>query len=276
MQLVGVDTEAVFVRRPLRMTYPDGTGLALPDWPARWTCWQACWVRGWRWTDKLALLATAARWQTTGFTCSPHTTVAGLCARLPQRLQQNSSPLVHFCTQPPANRASGQDFLRVLKRCHVWRSQRLQPAAATRSTGHTLAGRGGELAATAPQPADLRLGVRVTSCSLPQRRCRNIKTIRAADTAVDNTHPSAAHSVGPQWAVNGEVFDHVVLANSASKQTSELIQQALAASHESGGNQNSLTNTDAMAFEAIATVYAWAGQRSEANPNEYGHAQSPP
>ncbi len=267
MQLVGVDTEAVFVRRPLRMTYPDGTGLALPDWPAPLDVLAGVLgTRGWRWTDKLALLATAARWQATGFTCLPHTTVAGLCARLPQRLQQEFiAPLCISALNTPADRASGQVFLRVLKDAMFGVAKGSNLLLPRVPLGALWPDAAVSWLQKRPQPADLRLGVRVTSLQPATVEMPGQRSPSGNGLPSITPHPSAAHSVSPQWAVNGEVFDHVVLANSASKQTSELIQKALAASHESGGNQNSLTNTDAMAFEAIATVYAWAGQRSEAS-----------
>ena len=35
MQDVGVNVEAAFLRLPLTMQFPDGSGLKLPHWPAR-------------------------------------------------------------------------------------------------------------------------------------------------------------------------------------------------------------------------------------------------
>ena len=34
MALVGVDEDTAFTRLPLTMRYPDGSGIAFPDWPA--------------------------------------------------------------------------------------------------------------------------------------------------------------------------------------------------------------------------------------------------
>lgn len=244
MHLVGVDTEAAFVRTPLRLTYPDGTGLALPDWPAPLDVLAGVLgARGWRWTDKLALLATAARWQATGFTCPPHTTVAELCTRLPQRLRQEFiDPLCVSALNTPAERASGQVFLRVLKDAMFGAPKgsnlllprvplgALWPEAAV----HWLQQR--------PQPADLRLGVRVTSLQ--------------PVAAIPTEQHTALH---PAWAVNGELFDHVVLAHSASKQASALVRQAQPAM-DSESLTTWQTSTLALGFEAIATVYAWANQ----------------
>lgn len=264
MQLVGVDTEAAFVRTPLRMTYPDGSGLALPDWPAPLDVLAGVLgTRGWSWKDKLALLATAARWQITGFTCPAHTTVAELCTRLPLRLQQEFiTPLCISALNTPPERASGQVFLRVLKDAMFGVPKgsnlllprvplgALWPDAAVGWLQH------------APQCADLRLGVRVTSL-LPLEATTPTQGIRAAaDPAIPAANAtaaaSAAHQANRQWAVNGEAFDHVVWATSASKQASSLVHQALSAINSENTNHWQLCR-NGLEFEAIATVYAWAG-----------------
>ncbi len=60
MRTVGVDPAQALLRRPLALTYPDGGGLALPDWPAPWdAAGGILGARGWSWRDKRALLGAA-------------------------------------------------------------------------------------------------------------------------------------------------------------------------------------------------------------------------
>ncbi|MGZ5182830.1 MAG: NAD(P)-binding protein, partial [Ramlibacter sp.] len=83
MREVGVDPAASLQRLPLTLRFPDGDGLALPDWPAPLgVVWGIATARGWSWRDRLSLLRHAALWQLGGFTCSDTLSVASLCAGL--------------------------------------------------------------------------------------------------------------------------------------------------------------------------------------------------
>lgn len=238
MALVGVDTTSALLRTPLRLTYPDGSGLALPNWPAPLDVLAGVLgASGWRWSDKLALLRTALRWQRAGFACPLSATVGQLCAQLPTRLRQEFiDPLCVSALNTPSDKASGQVFLRVLK----------DALFATPGGSNLLLPRVplGELWPQAaahwlqqpPCRADLRLGTRVTTLSR-------------------STSP-----VG--WAVNGEPFDHVVWAIFEQKTTSSLIYKAISAIDLEATTATNTTWPGAMAFEAIATVYAWAPARA--------------
>ena len=230
MQLVGVNPAQAFVRTPLRLTYPDGSGLALPNWPAPFDVLAGLLgAKGWHWRDKWALLHTALRWQANGFRCAPTATVAELCATLPQRLrQQFMEPLCISALNTPPHRASGQVFLRVLQDALFGApkgSNLLLPkvpmgALWPEPAAHWLAQR--------PHSAELRLGCRVTSLT-----------------------PVCQPS--PAWRVNGEVFDRVVWANVEPNWHQSLVQQAKAAI-----NIENPAPSQPLTFEPIATVYAWA------------------
>jgi squalene-associated FAD-dependent desaturase len=129
MQTLGVDPGSSLLRLPLRLQFPNGEGLAFPRsavfaaWPGgpRWpAAWQAAWgiamARGWAWGDKASLLRLALRWRAGGFACAPGLSVAALCKGLsPRALRGLVEPLCVSALNTPADRASAQVFLRVLK-----------------------------------------------------------------------------------------------------------------------------------------------------------------
>lgn len=246
MALVGVDVEATLLRVPLALIDPAGNGLRLPHWPGI-----PAWInarlplavlggvlhaKGWSWADKLALLTTATRWQLAGFTCAPNTSVAQLCARLPAGLRRNFiDPLCVSALNTPAERASGQVFLRVLKDSLFGvpgGSDLLLPRV---DLGTLFPEAAVRWLSTLPHPANLRLGQRV-------------------------------HSLMPTpsgWAVNGDSFDRVVWANSEQKQALPLIGNAFSALNrgEASTDQREwMAHTQGLAFEPIATVYAWCAE----------------
>ena len=117
MRTVGVDPQATLLRRPLTLLFPDGDGLALPDWPSPLDALAGITsARGWTWADKWSLLRAATGWQLGGFACAPHTSVADLCRSLtPTVLATMIDPLCVSALNTPADRASGQVFLTVLR-----------------------------------------------------------------------------------------------------------------------------------------------------------------
>ena len=117
LQTVGVATEATLLRLPLHLKRWDGQGLALPSLPAPLNLLMGvCMAIGWSWSDKLSLLRQASRWQTQGFVCDARMTVAQLCQGLtPKVMQELIEPLCVSALNLPAEHASGQIFLTVLK-----------------------------------------------------------------------------------------------------------------------------------------------------------------
>ena len=72
MRTVGVDPDKALLRLPLALAYADNTGLALPKLAAPLDALVGILgARGWSWSDKSALLKTASRWRSAGFTCRP-------------------------------------------------------------------------------------------------------------------------------------------------------------------------------------------------------------
>ena len=87
MQRVGLDLDQALLSLPLALPYPDGSGLRMPAWAARWPAPFDALVaiasaRGWTWGERLALVRASLGWQRSGFACPPLMTVAELCARL--------------------------------------------------------------------------------------------------------------------------------------------------------------------------------------------------
>jgi len=117
MQTVGVDTSAALHRMPLVLAYPDGRALELPPGSPLLAFLRgvaAC--RGWRWGERLSLLAHAGRWAAAGFRCDPGLSVAALCVGLPQAVREMLiDPLCVAALNTPASEASAAVFLRVLK-----------------------------------------------------------------------------------------------------------------------------------------------------------------
>lgn len=242
MRLVGVDTQTALLRLPLTLQFADGQGFALPRWPAPLDALGGMLgARGWHWHDKLSLLQASICWQLRGFTCTPGTSVAQLCAGLtPVVLRTLIEPLCVSALNTPPERACGQVFLRVLKdsllggpgSSHLLLPRQdlssLFPEAASgwlQTRGGQYGGHGGEV----------RLGTRVQHL---------------------------AAQADQSWLVNGESFDAVVWATSsanASNAAAALMQCAQTAPETIANAIRTWAATaQALQFEAITTVYAYA------------------
>ena len=238
MRTVGVDAKQALLRTPLNLKFPNGDGLALPRWPSPLDALGGMLMaRGWSWADKMSLLRASLGWQRQGFVCAPTTSVADLCTTLTPRVVQTLiEPLCVSALNTPAPRASGQVFLTVL-RDSLFSGQGSsnlllprtdlaqlfpQAAAAWLQTGDGK-GRGGAL----------RLGTRVDRVDwLPHTN---------------------------QWQINGEAFDAVVWATSSSFAAQALMESAREAPEMiANAMQAWASTTQALQFEAIATVYAWS------------------
>ena len=192
MRQVGADPQTLLLRRPLVLRYPDGAGLALPAGPPLPAFVRAVLAaKGWRLSQRLALLRAAARWWRDGFTCADDLTVQQLCQALPQPVQQDLiNPLCVAALNTPAATASAQVFLRVLKDA-------------------LFAGLGS---------ADLLLPRAPLSALLPEPACRWLQQAGAEWQPHRRVQALApAFSGRPGWQVDGRPFDAVVLACSASE-----------------------------------------------------------
>ena len=119
MREVGVDVDRAFVRRPLQLAYPDGTGFALPGAGNRLLggLRALTGARGFDVADKLSALAMAADWRWRRFRCAPELTVAALLRRWPTgRVRRRLvEPLCVAALNTPIDAASAQVFLAVMR-----------------------------------------------------------------------------------------------------------------------------------------------------------------
>ena len=115
MRTVGVDPDAALLRTPLAITYPDGSGLALPG-GALAAVRGLLAARGFSAGDKLSLLATVARWRRAGYRCDDTLTVDALLRRCTQRVRAKLlEPLCVAALNTPPSQASAAVLLAVLQ-----------------------------------------------------------------------------------------------------------------------------------------------------------------
>ena len=243
MRQVGIDPEQTLLRSPLSLPFPDGTGLQTPVWAARWPAPLDALAaigtaRGWHWGDRLSLLRASLSWQRAGFLCAPELTVAQLCAGLAPRVMQDLiAPLCVSALNTPAPQASAQVFLRVLK--------------------------------------DALFGIRGGSHLLLP--CTDLTSLFPGAAAVWVSQRGGQVRTGqrvqqlawqaPHWLVNGQAFDQVILATSASESAKALIQWSYTATESIANMLQAWATTAAgLHFEAIATVYAWAPMARLSHP----------
>lgn len=190
MATVGVESDAVFDRRPLTLRYPDGSGLRLPRGPA-----VAGFVRGVLAADGLdsrdrwSLLQAAAGWMLRRFRCPPALTVDALCRSLrPAVRGLLIDPLCIAALNTPAVDASAAVLLRVLRDA-------------------LFGGAGG---------ADLLLPRTSLHDVLPapaERWLRDAGCKLAVATRVRELQRVASE----RWLVDGHAFDEVILACTATE-----------------------------------------------------------
>ena len=117
MRTLGVDTNQVLHRMPLRLISPSGDGLCLPSGPTTLAFLRG--VMAWRdqpWGNRLHLIRLAVGWRLSGFRCAPSSSVAQLCSGTPPRLMEALiEPLCVAALNTNAATASGQVFLNVLR-----------------------------------------------------------------------------------------------------------------------------------------------------------------
>ena len=121
MRDVGINTATALHRMPLTLQYPDGHGLALPDWRKPWfagidVAVGVLQAKGWNYKDKLSLLRTADAWRRARFSCPAHYSVAQLCRSITPRVMADMiEPLVVSALNITADRASATVFLQVMR-----------------------------------------------------------------------------------------------------------------------------------------------------------------
>ena len=235
MQQVGMDPRTALQRLPLALQFPDGAGLRFPDLPTPLDAFAGILsAPGWGLRDKLGLLRAALGWQLNRFQCDASLTVSALCARLsPRVLHELIEPLCVSALNTPADRASATVFLRVMKDALFGvqgGSQLLLPRVDLSALFPTAAANWLQQRGNA-----VRLGVRVQQLQ-PQGQ-------------------------GAQWLVDGQPFDAVILAASASE-AARLLASTVQTAPDSVALQLNpwIQTASSLPFEAITTVYAWGQQ----------------
>ncbi len=241
MREVGVNLQDALHRIPLTLLFPDGDALQLPDWkspPIKGldVAWGIVQARGWSWADKLSLLRAAAMWRLKGFECAPHESVATLCLRLTAPVMQMLiEPLCVSALNTPANRASGQVFLRILRdSLFAAPPEGLQMASSNLLLPRT------DLGSLFPQAA---------TAWLVERGCQVITGQRLTHFESLSKDEHSAHILCQLDADFDQKFDALVLAT-PPVEAARLAQAA--------GYTQWASITQALQHEAIATVYATA------------------
>jgi squalene-associated FAD-dependent desaturase len=230
MEMVGVAPEAALLRLPLVLRDPQGNGLALPAWPAPWDAMAGILAaRGWSWRDRLSLLRAAVGWQWSGFRCAPGLSVSELTRRVSPRVREDLiEPLCVAALNTPADRSSGEVFLRVIRDALFGRGHRGW-------AGSNLLLPRQDLGRLFPQAA----GAWLTAHGAVPRTGERVQSLRREDG---------------HWSLDGERYDQVVLATPASEATRLVAGSGIAA-------EAWLAATQALDYEAIATVYVTGGPR---------------
>jgi squalene-associated FAD-dependent desaturase len=247
MRTVGVAPGQALLDLPMTLQFPDGRGIRFPNWRTPLDALGGILgARGWSLTDKWSLLRAAAGWQRQGFVCDTSLSVARLCRSLTPRIQAELiEPLCVSALNTPAEQASASVFLRVLRDALLGApggSHLLLPTT--------------DLGALLPNAA---------ADWLQQHQGQVLLRAR-----VDGLRPK-----GSQWQLTGlglgpaaeTDFDAVIWATSASNAASALMKYAKNAPENiSNSVLQWAQNAQALQFEAIATVYAWAADARLARP----------
>lgn len=230
MRDVGVDPDAALLRGPLTLQFPDGRGLRLPHLPTPLDAFVGITrARGWPLGARLGLLREALRWQMAGFQCAPALSVAQLCQRLAPPVRQDLiEPLCVSALNTPAAQASAQVFLRVLQ--------------------DALFG--------IPGGSHLLLPRRDLTALFPAAAASWLQQHGAMLHA--GTRVTQLRAEGTRWQLDGQPFDAILLAASASESARLLVESAPTAPNLIAINMHAWAATaSALRYEAITTVYAW-------------------
>lgn len=217
MRAVGVDPESTVLRTPLRMVDAQGRGLVLPQGRplpafARGLLAATHWPAG----ERLRLAAAAVGWVLSGFRCPTDWTVDRLARSLGPRVRTELiDPLCVAALNTPSDRASAAVFLRVLH----------------------------DALFSAPGASDLLLPRLDLGRLWPEPACDWLA--RQGVVLRWRTRVGSLDRAGAGWQVNGEAFDAVVLATSASEAA------RLAAPHAPAW----AATAAAMRYEPIVTVW---------------------
>ena len=239
MKLVGLEPQNLLLRLALNLTFPDGSGLRLPRLPTPLDAVVGI-VRshGWSWKDKWSLIKAAVQWQWHKFDCDSHSSVAELSRGIsPKVFLTLIEPLCVSALNTPAERASGQVFLRVLK--------------------DSLFGGRGSSNLLLPT-TDLTQLFPQAAAHWIQQRGGSVTTSCRIDAIAPTPHG---------WLVAGQAFDAVVIATSSTV-AAQLLQanEAFMPKDMLALARQWTATTQALQFESITTVYAYAADARLSQP----------
>jgi hydroxysqualene dehydroxylase len=241
MRAVGLNPDALLLRQPLALPFADGTGLQTPGWAANWPApldalAAMATARGWSFPDRWSLLRTSLVWQWRKFQCPPDTTVAQLCQGLTSRVFNTLiEPLCISALNTPPDAASGQVFLRIMQ----------DSLFGVRGGSHLLLPR---VDLTSLFPAAAAQWLAQQTNDNPASRCTVYSGHRVQQLAWQ----------APHWQVDSQIFDAVIWATSATDAVHALTSHAPLM--ESQTIAHWVSTAQALQYEAIATVYAYAPQ----------------
>lgn len=240
LQTVGLKESDVLRRTPLNLKFPDQTGLQFGSWPSPFDAVAGILTAtGWTWQDKFSLLRVTLGWQMSGFTCAASTTVAQLCVGMSKRIINDMiAPLCVSALNTPADRASGQVFLRVMK--------------------DALFGGHGS--------SNLLLPLTDLSSLFPDAAVQWLRQQGADIQLAHRVRELAASVESKTWRVDGTSFQAVVIAVDSANASTLVKSIAVTPAGERLETQSWFERANAIQYEAIATVYAQAHQKSLAQP----------
>ncbi|MEZ5665124.1 MAG: FAD-dependent oxidoreductase [Burkholderiaceae bacterium] len=250
MQDVGIPLHTALLPLPLGLPFPDGTGLQSPAWVRNWPAQPALLAtmltaRGWRWTDRMALVRTVSGWRRRSFRCQASDTAADVCRGLGPRVMADLiEPLCVSALNLPTRQASGSIFLRVM-----------QDAMLGTGFGHWR--------------ASTLLLPRIDLGSLfPERAAQWLVRCHGAGVTLrTGTRVTSMQRDGSAWRLKGpgvdQTFDQVIWATTAAQATQAMASTARTCPADTGDNaaQDLLHWSESCAqldFTAITTVYAWS------------------
>ncbi len=255
MRLVGINPDEVLLSLPMTLLFPNGQGIEFTNWPTPLDALGGILgARGWSLGDKVSLLRAALDWRLQGFSCAADLSVAGLCRHLTPKISAELiEPLCVSALNTPAERASAAVFLRVLR-----------DALFGLQGGSRLLLPRVDLSALFPDAAVAWLQRHGGQVRLGQR-VHNLQAL--TDRPSTPKGQGASDEGGNGWSVDGEAFDAVMLATSASNAALALINASQVATEKIANQiQPWVALCQALQFERIATVYAWAANARLAHP----------